>query len=113
VCSASPGSTGALHAAFRVRGMPTMRAAVLRCPQTMIAGGAVSIAMFAWVAAATHPSLSALVPFGALTAAVLLHMPFSVGFHLFRGISADVYNLWRRCAVAACVCVCVCVCVHA
>lgn len=64
--------------------------------QTMLAGGAVSIAMFTWVAVATFPSAAALVPFAALSTAVLTHMPFSVGFHLFRGISADVYNLWRR-----------------
>jgi predicted membrane channel-forming protein YqfA (hemolysin III family) len=62
----------------------------------MIAGGVVSSAMLAWVIVATHGSPLALVPFLALTTAVLLHMPFSVGFHLFRGINADVYNLWRR-----------------
>lgn len=64
--------------------------------QTMVAGGVVSIAMFAWVAVSTYPSAAALVPFAALTTAVLTHMPFSVGFHLFRGIDAEVYNLWRR-----------------
>ena len=64
--------------------------------QTMVAGGVVSIAMFIWVATATFPSAAALVPFAALTTAVVTHMPFSVGFHLFRGIDADVYNLWRR-----------------
>lgn len=63
---------------------------------TMLAGGVVSIAMLAWVIAATQPSITALIPFLALTAAVLVHMPFSVGFHLFRGINAEVYNLWRR-----------------
>lgn len=62
----------------------------------MIAGGFVSCAMLAWVIAATHGSAVALVPFLALTTAVLVHMPFSVGFHLFRGINTEVYNLWRR-----------------
>lgn len=62
----------------------------------MVAGGLVSIAMFSWVVAATYPSAAALVPFAALTAAVLTHMPFSVGFHLFRCINEEVYNLWRR-----------------
>eukprot|EP00878_Enallax_costatus_P036677 GHUV01041211.1.p1 GENE.GHUV01041211.1~~GHUV01041211.1.p1 ORF type:complete len:227 (+),score=37.52 GHUV01041211.1:969-1649(+) len=63
---------------------------------TMIAGGVVSIAMLCWVISATQASVAALVPFLALTSAVLVHMPFSVGFHLFRGISPEVYNLWRR-----------------
>lgn len=63
---------------------------------TMIAGGVVSIAMLSWVTSATQQSVTALIPFLALTSAVLLHMPFSVGFHLFRGIGPDVYNLWRR-----------------
>ncbi len=62
----------------------------------MVAGAVVSIAMFIWVVVATYPSAVALVPFAALTAAVVTHMPFSVGFHLFRGINAEVYNLWRR-----------------
>jgi predicted membrane channel-forming protein YqfA (hemolysin III family) len=35
-------------------------------------------------------------PFWVLTASTLLHCPFSVGFHLFRGMSPRVYNLWRR-----------------
>ncbi|KAI8475515.1 MAG: hemolysin-III related-domain-containing protein [Monoraphidium minutum] len=35
-------------------------------------------------------------PFWLLTGATLLHAPFSIGFHLFRGTSAEVYNLWRR-----------------
>lgn len=65
--------------------------------QTMVAGGVVSIAMFIWVAVAVYPSAAALIPFAALTTAVLTHMPFSVGFHLFRCIDAEVYNLWRRC----------------
>jgi predicted membrane channel-forming protein YqfA (hemolysin III family) len=76
----------------------------------MIAGGVVSTAMLCWVTVATHGSALALVPFLALTTAVLIHMPFSVGFHLFRGISADVYNLWRRldqvCAACSAVLVC-------
>jgi predicted membrane channel-forming protein YqfA (hemolysin III family) len=64
----------------------------------MLAGGATSVALLATVAVAAPPPLSTafLAPFILLTAAVLLHMPFSVGFHLFRGINADVYNLWRR-----------------
>ncbi len=36
------------------------------------------------------------VAFCALTGSVWLHMPWSVGFHLFRGINPQVYNLWRR-----------------
>lgn len=64
--------------------------------QTMVAGAVVSLAMLAWVIVATYPSAAAVVPFAALTTAVVMHMPFSVGFHLFRGIDADVYNLWRR-----------------
>lgn len=62
----------------------------------MVAGAVVSLAMFAWIIVSTYPSAAALVPFAALTAAVVTHMPFSVGFHLFRGIDADTYNLWRR-----------------
>jgi hypothetical protein len=42
------------------------------------------------------PGLPDATPFCLLTAAVALHMPFSVGFHLFRGMRPDVYNLWRR-----------------
>eukprot|EP00775_Hariotina_reticulata_P014399 gene14399-14505_t len=63
---------------------------------TMIVGGLVSCLLLGSVAASTQAPLQALVPFLALTSAVLIHMPFSVGFHLFRGINADVYNLWRR-----------------
>lgn len=70
------------------------------CTQTMVAGAVVSIAMFIWVITATFPSATALVPFAALTIAVVTHMPFSVGFHLFRGINEEVYNLWRRCVWA-------------
>lgn len=60
----------------------------------MLAGGALSAACFAAAAAALP--VAQLGPFAALTAAVLLHMPFSVAFHLFRCISPGVYNLWRR-----------------
>jgi adiponectin receptor len=35
-------------------------------------------------------------PFVALTLSCAAHAPFSVGFHLFRGMSPRVYNLWRR-----------------
>eukprot|EP00879_Flechtneria_rotunda_P020331 GHRR01021381.1.p1 GENE.GHRR01021381.1~~GHRR01021381.1.p1 ORF type:complete len:222 (+),score=45.85 GHRR01021381.1:401-1066(+) len=62
----------------------------------MIAGAIGSLALLSWVAAATGASLQALIPFLALTASVLIHAPFSVGFHLFRGINLEVYNLWRR-----------------
>lgn len=61
----------------------------------MIGGGALSLAMLACVAVALHYSLPALAPFIALTSAVLLHLPFSVGFHLFRGISSKEYNKWH------------------
>ena len=43
-----------------------------------------------------RPAASDAAPFWLMTAAVLLHAPWSVGFHLFRGISAAAYNLWRR-----------------
>jgi hypothetical protein len=36
------------------------------------------------------------VPFWLLSASTVLHAPFSVGFHLLRGMRKDVYNLWRR-----------------
>lgn len=36
------------------------------------------------------------VPIWLMTVSTLLHAPFSIGFHLFRGMRKDVYNLWRR-----------------
>jgi len=42
------------------------------------------------------PALPDSLPFLLLTAATLLHAPFSIGFHMFRGICAHTYNLWRR-----------------
>lgn len=62
----------------------------------MVANAVICIAMFLWVAAATYPPAPALLPFAALTAAVLIHMPFSVGYHLFCCMSAEVSNLWLR-----------------
>jgi predicted membrane channel-forming protein YqfA (hemolysin III family) len=35
-------------------------------------------------------------PFWALTLSCAAHAPFSVGFHLFRGMGPRTYNLWRR-----------------
>lgn len=66
------------------------------CLQTMFLNGILSIIMFGWVAQAVHYSAADLVPFAALTGAVLTHMPFSVGNHLFGCISVEVHNLWRR-----------------
>lgn len=42
------------------------------------------------------PGLPDQTAFWLLTTATVLHAPFSVCFHLFRGIRTDVYNLWRR-----------------
>ncbi|KAI8472799.1 MAG: hypothetical protein J3K34DRAFT_519501 [Monoraphidium minutum] len=36
------------------------------------------------------------VPFALLTGSTLAHAPWSVAFHLFRCMSPEVYNLWRR-----------------
>jgi adiponectin receptor len=35
-------------------------------------------------------------PFWALTLSCAAHAPFSVGFHMFRGMGPRTYNLWRR-----------------
>lgn len=37
-----------------------------------------------------------LLPCMCMTLSVLLHLPFTVGFHLFRCMNPQVYNLWRR-----------------
>jgi len=42
------------------------------------------------------PRISDQVPFWLLAGSTVVHAPFSVGFHLFRGMGRDVYNLWRR-----------------
>ena len=36
------------------------------------------------------------IPFYLLTASALIHLPFSVGYHLFLPISPLIYNKWRR-----------------
>lgn len=74
---------------------------VLVALQTMALNGLISICMFAAVAATMVPPTSALVPFAALTAAVLVHAPFSVGNHLFSCMGAEVHSLWQRCAHCA------------
>jgi adiponectin receptor len=63
---------------------------------TMIVGALLSAAFLAAAWARLQPTLAMGLPFLALTTSVWLHMPFSVGFHLFRGINPTVYNLWRR-----------------
>jgi hypothetical protein len=73
---------------------------------TMIWGAAISAALLARALGALRaagvqargywPAAPDAAAFVLLTAATLLHAPFSVGFHLFRGISRDVYSLWRR-----------------
>ncbi|GBF87483.1 hypothetical protein Rsub_00194 [Raphidocelis subcapitata] len=79
---------------------------------TMVAACALSIALLCgallrsalagpWGAAASSaPSwrraLPDVAPFFLLTAAVLLHAPFSIVFHLCRGMNPEVYNLLRR-----------------
>lgn len=62
----------------------------------MFINSVISALMFGWVAQAVGYSPKDLVPFAALTGAVLVHMPFSVGNHLFGCISVEVHNLWRR-----------------
>jgi len=64
--------------------------------QTMIAQGVLSIALFIWLALSSHQPVPMLLPFIALTVAVLVHMPFSVGLHLFSCLSKQVHDLWRR-----------------
>jgi adiponectin receptor len=39
--------------------------------------------------------------FAVFTLSAVLHMPFSVGFHLFTPISISVFNLWRKMDVCA------------
>lgn len=63
---------------------------------TMVAQGVISIALFIWLALSTNQPVPMLLPFIALTMAVLVHMPFSVGLHLFSCISKQVHDFWRR-----------------
>lgn len=74
---------------------------------TMVWGSCLSIALLVDSLVALHrsnsgagcyywPSAPDEVPFWLLAASTLLHAPFSIGFHLFRGMGKDVYNLWRR-----------------
>jgi hypothetical protein len=46
------------------------------------------------VATTNDQPITALVPFAALSISALVHMPFSVGFHLFNCISKEVRDLW-------------------
>lgn len=64
--------------------------------QNMVLLAVISVMMLDQVARAIHPPTTDLVPFAALTAAILIHMPFSVGNHLFCCMSAEVHSLWRR-----------------
>jgi adiponectin receptor len=63
---------------------------------TMIVGALLSAALLAAAWVRLQPTLATGLPFLVLTTSVWLHMPFSVGFHLFRGMNPMVYNLWRR-----------------
>lgn len=48
------------------------------------------------VPATYYPGVPDQLPFWLLTTATLLHAPFSICFHVFRGMSPYIYNLWRR-----------------
>lgn len=63
---------------------------------TMIFCGATSCLLLHRVVVREDVSIGQAFPFACITFAVVLHMPFSVGFHLFRGMNPTVYNLWRR-----------------
>ena len=63
---------------------------------TMIATFAISLGLLTSTLQAERPTPNHAVAFYAITFSVLLHLPFTVGFHLFRGINATVYNFWRR-----------------
>lgn len=67
------------------------------CLQTIVGASLTSLYMFLLVAkSGTVQSVSDLVPFAALTVGVLMHMPFSVGCHLFCCIDATVARMWYR-----------------
>jgi adiponectin receptor len=63
---------------------------------TMIVGAIISACLLLWTWSSLELNAITALPFVALTTSVWLHMPFSVAFHLFRGIDPQVYNLWRR-----------------
>lgn len=78
----------------------------------MIAEGVISIALFIRVATTSNQPITALVPFAALSISVLVHIPFSVGFHLFNCISKEVRDLWCRYVLYVCMFLCVCYAKH-
>lgn len=74
---------------------------------TIVLGAVMSTALLAYalsvvsaadgVASHQYRSLASdKLPFALMTSAVLLHAPWSVCFHVFRVISPEEYNLWRR-----------------
>ena len=63
---------------------------------TMILANFVATLLFVYSLIHFPYSLKCLSAFFALYMTSTLHLPFSVGYHLFLPISPSVYNLWRR-----------------
>ena len=63
---------------------------------TMIVGAIISTCLLLWTWSSLELNFTTGLPFIALTTSVWVHMPFSVAFHLCRGMNPQVYNLWRR-----------------
>lgn len=69
---------------------------------TMIVASVLSTVALAYVLAVVKPTRGDdLVPFVALWFSAMIHLPFSVGYHLFMPISPDACNLWRKLDIAA------------
>jgi len=63
---------------------------------TMIAISAFSLAFMVYCLVELSPKNGDITPFVAMFLSVFVHVPFSVGYHLFMPISQDVYNHWRK-----------------
>lgn len=67
---------------------------------TMIATSAFSTAALAYVLAYIQPVGVNILPFIIFWFSALVHLPFSVGYHLFMPISPTAYNFWRKLDIA-------------
>jgi adiponectin receptor len=63
---------------------------------TMIGISAFSLAFMIYCLVVLSPKGCDITPFVAMFLSVFIHMPFSVGYHLFLPISPIVYNQWRK-----------------
>ena len=63
---------------------------------TMLLANIFSLTALVYVMVVEKPTGIAKLPFYMFWFSAIVHMPFSVGYHMFMPISAVVYNKWRR-----------------